>query len=159
MFLCSQCLLTTLIGAVRSHRGTLLSYSFSLSPTRRELYVFAMEVKNFGFFISGIVPIRSCFESCPNFPILKSVTEHLCSSCCHFFRMPGSIGGSNVNSSYLFLGVKGCYIPVPFVTSLKYMEYKVNSETLSQIHRIQVLFSALEEFPVSDLVFGLHSRQ
>ena len=58
-----------------------------------------------------------------------------------------------------FLGIKGCYSPLSFITSLRYMEYKVNSKTLSQIHRIHVLVSAVEEFPVSVWVSGLHSRQ
>lgn len=65
--------------------------------------------------------------------------------------MLGSIGGSNLNPSFLFLDVKGYYIPVSFITSLRYMEYKVNSKTLSQTYGIQVLVSDVEDFPFSEL--------
>lgn len=50
VFLCSQCLMRTFIGAVRS----LLSFAGG-SPIL-EFYVLAVEVTHFGFFISGIVP-------------------------------------------------------------------------------------------------------
>lgn len=85
------------------------------------------------------------------FQFEKESLQYLCSSYCHFFRMLGSIGGSNLNPSCLFLDVKGYYIPLSFITSLRYTECKVNSKTLSQTYRIQVLVSDVGDFPFSEL--------
>lgn len=83
VFLCSQCLTRTFIGAVRS----LLSFAGG-SPVL-EFYVLAVEVTHLGFFISGIVPnCRITFWITSElFRLKKSHCGTCVFTCWHFFRM------------------------------------------------------------------------
>lgn len=67
MFLCSECLITTFIGAIRSHKGNLLSYYvfffFSSWPSKTNFMylLWKLYTLNFSFQVLCRI-VESCFE-------------------------------------------------------------------------------------------------
>lgn len=94
--------------------------------------------------------VRSCFESCPNFLVWKSVTAALTFILLSFLQDAGKHRWLKSQFFISFLDVKDCYIPVSFISSLRHTEYKVSSKTLSQVHRVMILVSIVGEFPGPD---------
>lgn len=115
VFLCSQCFMTTLIGAL----GPCSLILFLFLSAQQYLNFMFLQWKSYtlDFSFQALHQIvGSYFESRPNFSIWKRFTASLIFTCCHFFRMQGSVGGAKLNPSCLFFRCKDYYIPESFIT-------------------------------------------